>query len=150
GQTRVATGLPFGLQGIAFSTLDSNLWHATNDRLPRNNNVVDAGHTDGSTFYFGLSETDGGVHPVDFWQPSALNYTVQDVSNNLSGNEALFNSYNLPGGALGSLATQEFDFSSYSAADKPTLYFNYALDTEDDNNLADRSTDRNGDLMSDS
>jgi len=147
GQTRVATGLNFGLQGITFSTLDSNLWHATNSRLPRGN-ANDAGHTAGSTFYFGLSETDGGVHPAEYWQPSALNYAVQDVSNNLSGNEALFNSYNLPGGALGSLATQEFDFSSYSAADKPTLYFNYALDTENDNDGTD--PELNGDLMSDS
>lgn len=38
--------------------------------------------------------------------------------------------YNLPGGAYGSLITQSFDLSTYSAGDKPTLYFSYFLDTD--------------------
>lgn len=39
-------------------------------------------------------------------------------------------SYNLPGGALGTLTTNTFDLSNTGDVDRPTLYFNYFLDTE--------------------
>ena len=48
----------------------------------------------------------------------------------LTSNAAIGNNYNLPGGALGSLATNAFSLDGYSAGDKPTLYFNYFLETE--------------------
>lgn len=152
GRSRVSTGF-FGLQGITFSTLDQNLWHAENDGRQVNRQdglpVNDAGHTGGgsgdTTFYFGLTQNVGNN---DDTQPRAVNYNIQDPDNLLSGNEAVYNSYNMPGGALGSLATQEFDFSDYSSADKPTLYFNYLLDTENDNSADAANT--NGDLMTDS
>jgi hypothetical protein len=38
--------------------------------------------------------------------------------------------YNLPGGAYGSLITNEFSLEGYASADKPALYFNYYLETE--------------------
>ncbi|TVS14763.1 MAG: hypothetical protein EA424_18305, partial [Planctomycetaceae bacterium] len=38
--------------------------------------------------------------------------------------------YNLPGGAYGSLVTGSFSLEGYNAADKPMLYFNYFLETE--------------------
>ena len=44
------------------------------------------------------------------------------------------NNYNLPGGAKGSLVTGEFSLEGYSATDKPTLYFNYFLNTENQSN----------------
>ncbi len=47
----------------------------------------------------------------------------------------MFTSYNLPGGALGSLTSQTFDLSNYTAVDKPTLYFDYALDDAGSNAL---------------
>src|SRR5690606_359846 len=122
-----------------------NLWHAENDGRNVNSAVNDAGHTDGTTFYFGLSQRVGSD---DDTQARVVNYEVQDPGNLVSGNEALYNSYNLPGGALGSLATQQFDFSNYSSADKPTLYFNYLLDTENDNSADADNT--NGTLMTDS
>ena len=38
--------------------------------------------------------------------------------------------YDYPGGAHGTLVSNEFDLSGYSSADKPVLYFNYFADTE--------------------
>ena len=41
----------------------------------------------------------------------------------------------MPGGAFGSLQTNAIDLSLYEAADKPTIYFNYFLETENENNI---------------
>ncbi|GIW94362.1 MAG: hypothetical protein KatS3mg110_2403 [Pirellulaceae bacterium] len=41
-----------------------------------------------------------------------------------------FGPYNFPGGAYGTLYSVPFSLKGYSAADKPTLYFTYFLDTE--------------------
>ncbi|MEO1615854.1 MAG: tandem-95 repeat protein [Planctomycetota bacterium] len=46
---------------------------------------------------------------------------------NIRGNQG---TYNLPGGALGTLNTRTFDLSDSVPADRPTLYFNYFLETE--------------------
>ena len=45
------------------------------------------------------------------------------------------NTYDFPGGAQGTLISNPISLEGYSAADKPTLYFDYWLDTEraDDN-----------------
>ena len=43
------------------------------------------------------------------------------------------NTYDMPGGAYGSLITDKFSLASMSATDKPTFYFDYFLDTEDAN-----------------
>lgn len=146
------SGVFFGIQGLAFSSLDTNLWHATTTRgsnpatggLPAG---TDVGNT---SFYFGLERAD--IRTLDdplalqsaYWQPGATQYSFGDGTFRSGGTPYLGNptvysrvqggagggSYNLPGGALGSLTTKEFDLSAYSASDKPTLYFNYAADTE--------------------
>ena len=41
------------------------------------------------------------------------------------------NTYNMPAGALGKLQSNAFSLAGYDAKDKPTLYFNYFLNTED-------------------
>lgn len=48
----------------------------------------------------------------------------------LSSNAAIRGSYNMPAGALGSLTTKTFDLSGTNPTDRPTLYFNYFLETE--------------------
>ncbi|MEM6469158.1 MAG: tandem-95 repeat protein [Planctomycetota bacterium] len=67
---------------------------------------------------FGILNTD--IHADLSSNPNI----VGDFGNGLQG------SYNLPGGALGTLTTRTFDLSGTVAADRPTLYFNYFLDTE--------------------
>ncbi|WP_442506520.1 tandem-95 repeat protein [Novipirellula sp. SH528] len=45
--------------------------------------------------------------------------------------------YNFLGGALGSLETSGFSLASAKPTDRPTLYFNYFLETEDDDGARD-------------
>src|SRR4029078_6236927 len=71
------------------------------------------GLVDNSTLNTGL-----GNNATNTWQ--------QDLSTNTN----IRNNYNLPGAAYGSLVTNSFDLSSYTSTDKPTLYFNYLLNTE--------------------
>src|SRR4029450_1771970 len=65
----------------------------------------------------------------------------RDLSN--SGN--FTNNYNTPGGAKGSLITDKFSLATAKSTDKPTIYFDYFLDTDDTN--IDR---RSGPFMTDS
>ncbi|TVP99516.1 MAG: tandem-95 repeat protein [Planctomycetaceae bacterium] len=48
----------------------------------------------------------------------------------LSSNTNIRNTYNFPGGALGTLQSGTFSLAGSVAQDRPTLYFNYFLDTE--------------------
>jgi hypothetical protein len=144
--TGFVSGGSFFLEGIAFSSLDYNLWHATTTE-GNNPNVVPPNSDPGNTsFYFGLERAGNGAAnpgyggnfndlPSQFWQPGALDYTPFNLTGGAlsAANAALLSSYNLPGGALGSLTTTEFDLSNYTAGDKPTLYFDYSADTEDAN-----------------
>ncbi|EMI20702.1 surface-associated protein cshA precursor [Rhodopirellula maiorica SM1] len=56
--------------------------------------------------------------------------TVQHAD--LSSNTDIRNSYNFPGGGLGSLVSSDFSLAGADAKDRPTLYFNYFLETEGD------------------
>ncbi len=51
----------------------------------------------------------------------------------LTLNPSIGDNYNLPGGAYGSLITNSFSLAGSTYADKPTLYFNYWLETQDRN-----------------
>jgi hypothetical protein len=163
GQARIASDYTsdlslffevFAFQGLAFSTLDYNLWHVTPTRggdaptdlgqhgvMSSFDNDIDRFSVDiptgGSSFHFGLEDPrfTGGTNS-GFAQPGSQNYIPRNQtedSRQLSGNLSLFSSYNLPGGAYGSLQTATFSLEGSSAADKPTLYFNYALDTQNAN-----------------
>jgi len=95
----------------------------------------------GASFYFGLESLDvndnDGYTYVDY-EASNAQYGIEAnalgngnfVQGDLSSNPAIGDNYNLPGGALGSLETSDFSLEPYSFADKPTLYFNYFLNTE--------------------
>ncbi len=121
GATSVDTGLLF-LVGITMSEADYNLWHVTTSR------GGDAGHDGGQSFYFGLEDPDRLAS--EYEQPESENYKIFPGDAQTTGNPTLFNSYNVPGGAAGSLTSGTFSLAGYSAFDKPTLYFNYAADTE--------------------
>ncbi len=124
GQSTISTGLPAvpGLvNGIAFSTLDRNLWATTTNRgadlghgvEPRFDDSVLANREQGSrSLYFGN-------------QRSGANAGNQ---NNLS--TTAINNVNFPGGAHGTVVSNEFSLQGYDRTDKPMLYFNYFLETE--------------------
>ncbi len=90
----------------------------------------------GASLYFGFEQQQNALNSNTL---AYLAYTDQNaqygvrttqIQNDLSTNAALINSYNFPGGAAGSLQTDSFDLTGYSGSDRPTLYFNYWLDTQ--------------------
>ena len=139
----------FHLEGLAFSPLDYNLWHVTDTRdnneghgitrtfdfdFPRNPADPEANPpAGGNSFYFALE--DPRFLPDAYErQPGAVDFIPTNQNGQesllLSGNQALFGSYNLPGGAYGSLISAPLSLKGYTSADLPTLYFNYAADTD--------------------
>ncbi len=90
--------------GLAFSTLDRNLWQPTGNR------GLDQGH--------GLPATPDGSRPA-FNGATSLYFGAPS-----SGD------YNFLGGAAGAIESQPIDLSGVSAGALPTLYFNYFLNTE--------------------
>jgi VCBS repeat-containing protein len=138
GQSKISTGVG-GANGLAFSNLDVNLWHVSTNR------GGDAGHGVESTFdgsrtsdnqggrslYFGFEDPKKGS-PVQVGNWGG----VWDLGNTAVASDydaARYNTYEFPGGAHGSIESNPLDLSNYSAEDKPTLYFNYRLATENAN-----------------
>ncbi len=143
--------------GLAFSPLDVNLWHPTTRRatdaghgindapdLTRKTSTLQT-VTDGQgvtrnftesaggvSMYFGLEQYTTGKTPYLNYQSQNGQYGIMDSrwQEELSANATIRNNYNLPGGAYGSLTTNSFSLAGYTYTDKPTLYFNYWLDTE--------------------
>jgi hypothetical protein len=116
GRHSVETGLPL-LSGVAFSSLDYNLWHTSGQQDTADGRGIyptpDGNRGDvhvlgGTGFYFGI-EDDAG-------QPGARAYST---------NAQVYDTYNLPGGAHGTLTTDNFSLVGYNFGDAPTLYFNY-------------------------
>lgn len=112
GASSAQTGIS-GANGLAFSTLQRNLWSTTNTNdntnrendpghgLPATSNNSRGASNGGTSYYFG----DNGVV-----------------------------NYNFPGGASGALESVPFSLAGLSPSDLPMLYFNYFLETEDFNN----------------
>ncbi len=126
GATSVNIGA--GTQGIDFSTLDLNLWHVTDRR------ATDAGHginatsngtrpatPGGQSFYFGAETTDEDI---------IANALTSEYAVPRQDGQAVRNTYNFPGGAKGAIESNAFNLTNVSAADMPTLYFNYFLNTD--------------------
>jgi hypothetical protein len=142
---------------ITFSPLDFNLWHPTDSR------GSDAGHginisfdnsreqfddvqgAGGTSFYFGLENAGSAYTPIPGFggQYGVLSSQFQqDLTSNFA-NTSIGNNFNLPGGAAGSLISNNaFSLVGYSATDKPTLYFNYFLQSEDATGNAANATMR--------
>ena len=123
--------------GVTFSNLDVNLWHTT-----QNNRDTDDGHGvnvsfDGSrrtqqdgnnSLYFGFEDPQDPQRQVGVWTG------VNDPGANFPGYDAtIYDTYDFPGGTKGSVVSNTLDLSSYSPGDKPMLYFNYYLATENAN-----------------
>ncbi len=139
-----ASSVSLGLANItslAFSTLDYNLWHVTdaraanpghginvapdNSRNPSSANQPEAGNL---SYYFGL-ENPNGAGVIDTTQSNGTATTFQPGAANYATNSSVYGTYNLPGGAAGSLQTNSFSLTNYTAADLPTLYFDYFLNS---------------------
>ncbi len=118
GKTTVRTGLT-ALTGLAFSSLDYNLWHTTDRR------EGDPGH--------GLQPTSDGevsrLEPIEggtsYWFGLEQNSAQPGVSAYETHPTSPYNTYDLPGGAHGTLTTDIFSLGGYASGDVPTFYFNY-------------------------
>lgn len=126
-QSTGANGMA-GAIGIDFSSLDVNMWHASQDqagqagvgRLRNFNNSRDTSNNRNSLrFAFDSDGSDGDAMPG--------NWT------GIYSGLGMENSYAAPGGAMGALESDLIDLRNYSADDEPTLYFNYLANTQDNN-----------------
>ncbi len=136
-QTSVTVPGMTSVSGLAFSTLDFNMWHATERRADDDGHDVNATYdlsragpppagraelpNGGWSFYFG-DETDDTSNPV-------VDDLYWDSNPYLGDSGTPDGTYDAPGGAYGSLVTQTFSLEQYSKIDAPTLYFEYFLDT---------------------
>ncbi len=113
--------------GMAFSTRQETLWHTTGDfaspfgNPDPNAHGVFIGHNQtrirtagGSSLYFG-NEIDATTN-----------------NNTLDGGNGVLN----PGGVHGTTVSAPFSLEGYASADKPTLYFTYLLETQDDSDYS--------------
>lgn len=151
GATFVDTGI-VGARGLAFSTLDYNLWHVTSYE-PENGDPfrhLDEGHgmyptpTNAhdfqpnprelnSSLYFGnalrdWAFDDAGLQTI-FREGRAVTSLGQEPGDRLT--------YDFPGGAHGTIVSEPFSLKGYTAADQPALYFNYFLATENVDSLTE-------------
>lgn len=141
--------------GLAFSPLDFNLWHPTNRRgaADEPGHGVNAAYdmsrgsaAGGTSFYFGLEEGVSGA-AINYDSNGQYGVLVDDYQRDLTSTNLIGNNYNLPAGAYGTLISDTFDLvSSTSTAvdqdDRPTLYFNYFLESEDTNAAVTRDAAR--------
>ncbi|EMI42141.1 GEVED domain-containing protein [Rhodopirellula sp. SWK7] len=148
GRTSISTGIG-NAQGLDFATLDYNLWHVTSAR------DSDDGH--------GINDAYHGARPDqgDANNSLVFNYTAAAFNGNYGTGEApvqnintaaenvrqdgqdVQGTYNFPGGARGTVQSNAFSLEGYSAADLPTMYFNYFLETDgvDDDSASDDDFD---------
>ena len=94
-------------RGVVFSNLDQNPWQIT-PFLP---SVPDFRQTNPG---HGVNPSPNGSRPADTGNSSYF-----------FGRNGVGSTYSWPGGAYGSLVSNEFDLTDYSAGDQPVLYFNY-------------------------
>ena len=115
GTAVISTGIR-NVQGLAFSNLDVNLWHDVNAS---------------GDMYFGFDTgASNANYPVDgIWDGFAGGEDYRIYHPNRYGTFNT-NTYDFPGGAQGSIETDMFSLEGYSPEDRPYLYINYFLDTE--------------------
>lgn len=149
GATFVDTGVG-GAQGLAFSTLDYNLWHATNFETGDPFRHLEEGHGTyptptnsrgrqptprelNSSLYFGNALTDWALNNAGLQAITREGRTVTSLGQE-AGDRL---TYDFPGGAHGTIVSEAFSLKGYSAGDEPALYFNYFLETENVDSLID-------------
>ncbi|MEL0097649.1 MAG: choice-of-anchor L domain-containing protein [Planctomycetaceae bacterium] len=116
GASNVMSGAT-NIEGVHFGTLEENLWSVTADR------GTDPGH--------GLAATFDGTRDVSLG------------GNSLHFGTGTTGTVDFPGGAHGSVESREFSLVGYTPEDRPTLYFNYFLASED----AAATVDEDGSIL---
>jgi hypothetical protein len=129
-QSFVQISSVFNVTGLAFGTLDRNLWHTTSNR--GGSTAADDGHgIDVAPFDNSIALPEYGQNSLYFGNERAgttAGNKNTDGSNNPDGTR--IRDINFPGGAHGTVVSNEFSLEGYASSDKPVLYFNYFLETE--------------------
>jgi hypothetical protein len=146
-----------GVQGIAFSTLDRNLWGITpnapvataatpmdvrlgvagtvGSAITVDSRQTEVGHGINATYdtaRLGLLDPNAPCNPTADGNPyPQCGLASYHFGLGRVGNTA--RTYDFPGGAQGTLITESFSLKGYAAADQPTLYFNYFSANQDAN-----------------
>ncbi|MFV1964650.1 MAG: GEVED domain-containing protein, partial [Pirellulaceae bacterium] len=140
GATSANTGLT-NATGLAFSTLDQNLFQITPETSILNNceRQQDSGHGINESFDMARPEIAPSNRRFPEYQRPVTqqNYgsSYQFGRGRIVADDCGEDTYDFPGGAYGTLVSNEFSLDGYSSADRPVLYFNYYLDTENANAL---------------
>ncbi len=115
-QILTANGTPLNnINGLAFSTLNRNLWQQTPNTSPTNaHRQNDDGH--------------GIETVVDDSRRGVPGGASIHFGNGI--NQQTTAGIDSPGGSHGSIESELFDLTRYSSGDNPVLYFNYFIDTE--------------------
>ncbi len=127
-------------QAFDFSRDDSTAFGATVGD-DANGRAVDVDErSGGASFYFGLENFvsnpgNGNYLPYDT-NNTQLGILGQREQEDLTSNPSIGGNFNLPGGAKGSLVTNEFSLAGSVGDDLPTLYFTYFLDTQGANSTS--------------
>ncbi|MCL2623836.1 MAG: hypothetical protein FWD31_09235, partial [Planctomycetaceae bacterium] len=141
GRTSVAIPTSVGTaNSITFTSFDYNLWHRTemsNDPVYPSPSLVRTSEEGYAyprydrepSWYFGIEDPRPTNVSRDT-QPGAITYD----NRYLTGNEESYNTYNVPGGAYGSLTSDSFSLYGYSPEDKPALYFSYRTESDSTGN----------------
>lgn len=120
GLNTIPTGITTST-GLAFSTLDRNLWGTTFNRDTNPGHGVERRFDDSI-----LNSREEGNGSLYFGNQRAR----FDAGNQNNLSDAEINNINFPGGAQGAVISNEFSLEGYNRNDKPVLYFNYFLETE--------------------
>ncbi|WP_417375975.1 Calx-beta domain-containing protein [Gimesia maris] len=109
------------------------------ENITRTNSELDFSQTEqegGASLYFGFEELTDDGHFIEYTDGAQYGVHHSNYQTDLATNPEIANTYNFAGGAHGSLVSSSFDLGEHDAADNPTLYFNYFLDTESANSLS--------------
>ncbi|PNY35518.1 hypothetical protein C2E31_18645 [Rhodopirellula baltica] len=116
--------------GIAFSNLEASPWGLTGDRnlndghgvkTPYDQSRTEFASRGGASLYYGFEVNNGNNNAAS---------QANDAGNTLSRPDGN-NGELAPGGSHGSIISAPIDLEGYSSGDKPTLYFSYYMQVED-------------------
>ncbi len=136
GATSVNLGIS-DVRGIDFTPVDYNLWHQTLSRQSDDGHGIETTFDDTRTNSVGYPIDGGTSYWFGLQDPRPANEVVETqpgVGNFIDESSDKLDTYDVPGGAYGSLVSDTFSLAGYASADQPVLYFNYYCETENSNN----------------
>ena len=117
-----------GATGVAFSTLDYNLFHVTTSRYTDEGHKITLTPDDSRSAI--LNYPKNGNYSYWFGFENSGSFEHPGSRSYLDDNAEVISTYDLPGGAHGTLTTNAFSLVGYTSQDSPILTFDYFLETD--------------------